>query len=501
MNDSDYDYKCPLGEKFEINDYLTTTDDSAKRTRWITIVLVVATVIIFVGFYNSTIFSWVYHRLVNNYDSEYITTVNTLKDNPRPLLDPFFDKYDFVNFKDFVCRIGSESGVGGLSSGSARDATRPLSRYIFDKFNHKSQNLILDECRQEKFAEVPSDLLQKNVFIDLNILLKDKFLFTQETSQSFALRDETKSYLNLKNNTALPADKFTNSDLIRANRLFLEDVYQQTEKDGLYHSRDIVSIDGDDGGNILSPTEKRRMHRQYETVRAYIDNVQYIKIPFFGIAIDVNDLGVVGGFSLVIILLLFRFSLSREIKNLNISFKESFMHGKLCEFYHSLAMRQVLTVPNMEGETRNEALAIGSKVICLLPLAVMGFGIFYDWYSVYKLGIFEYRFVRHLLYIETIFLFLVGWLSLRCLERQIHVDTIWNDYWVIMKSKKSKDVLLDNGFDKSDDEKLKRIVKIRLKRETEDEGRWLFNLIKWFPPYVWFLSKEILKVFYKKKRR
>lgn len=506
-------YNSTLGDNFEINEYLKTTEDAALRTRWITIILVVATVIVFVGFYNSTKLSWAYYRLISVYDNESISGVNTSKDQPYPLLDVFFGDNDFVDMKVFACRIYKEGNLMEGSQEFAQNKTARLSKYLFVSFNHKTKNLLTTECIQETRL---SDSLKNSLTRDLDRVLKDKFLFDEKLAGNITLRPETKKYLELKKSrekqtpvveraeeekkTSFNEEKgkLPISDLIIANRLFLEDAFPVSEnasetKDGIFQSRNIVPTDVGDESGGLSPIEKRRLHRQYETVRAYVDNIQYIKIPFFGIAIDVNDLGLIGGASLTIILLLFRFSLSREIKNLNVSFKESFFHNQLSVFYHTLAMRQVLTVPNMDGETRNEALSICSKIVCLLPLFVMAFGVVYDIISVGWLQIYEYRFVNWILYGEIGLLIFIARLSLKCVERQVHIDDIWDDYWQIIKSGKSADILMDSTFDLSQDNEMKRIVNIRLKRETNETGWWLFNLIKRFPGYFWYLVKLIVE--------
>lgn len=101
-----------------------------------------------------------------------------------------------------------------------------------------------------------------------------------------------------------------------------------------------------------------------------------------------NDLAPIGGLSLIIILLLMRFSLSREIKNLNVSFREARHHSQLCHFYHALAMRQVLTVPEMKGEKQNWWLVKASQFVFILPVSVFSLGVFYDYWSTFRYGLF-----------------------------------------------------------------------------------------------------------------
>ena len=63
-----------IGDTFDIEKSAELVDDATQRTRWITIVLVAATVIIFIGFYNSRRESWAQHRLETIYNNEYIAS-------------------------------------------------------------------------------------------------------------------------------------------------------------------------------------------------------------------------------------------------------------------------------------------------------------------------------------------------------------------------------------------------------------------------------------------
>lgn len=219
------------------------------------------------------------------------------------------------------------------------------------------------------------------------------------------------------------------------------------------------------------PTTKEkddyRNRLREEVVRAYVDNVRFIKLPFFGIAIDVNDLGVIGGMGLFMIMLVMRFSLSREVKNLNVSFREAFYAEKLKQFYHALAMRQVFTVPEMLGERRNRWLAIAPKIVCILPPAVLTLGIGYDHYSIIWHNIYGYFEVIYLMIFETIILIpAIWWISLVCLERQFHIDEIWDDFWKIICTGKTSEVLLDESTTKTSE--INSILDKRLTIYQED---------------------------------
>lgn len=91
----------------------------------------------------------------------------------------------------------------------------------------------------------------------------------------------------------------------------------------------------------------------YDHLRKYVENLERVRtdkvlsvtVPFFGIVFDINDLGMFAGITFAIALLLFRFSLIRELRNVRLVFKQAqtVEHLELC--YNMLSMQQVLTIP------------------------------------------------------------------------------------------------------------------------------------------------------------
>jgi len=124
--------------------------------------------------------------------------------------------------------------------------------------------------------------------------------------------------------------------------------------------------------------------------RTRIERVVNVSIPFFGGAFDVNDLGVFAGASFIIILLLFRFSLFRELRNVRLVFKTAKTVEQLELCYNRLAMQQVLTNP---------------------PPLDMPFG--KAWHSGFKLRARFWDNVSNLLIILPLF---------------AHIMIFWNDY-------------------------------------------------------------------------
>ena len=218
-----------------------------------------------------------------------------------------------------------------------------------------------------------------------------------------------------------------------------------------------------------TPADKFRAELQQATVKAYVENVRFVRAPFFGVAFDVNDLGVIGGIGLIIILLAMRYSLSREIKNLNVSLREAIHHDQLSAFYHALAMRQVFTVPHMKGEKRNMWLAASSRVICIFPAGVFFLGVAYDYYSTLRLGVYSVKVVTPALIVETVWLILIVYLALRCWERKSHIDDVWQRHWDRMEGHKSAVIRLDKDLVQefgSDEEVNRALRSLRQRPET-----------------------------------
>lgn len=113
-------------------------------------------------------------------------------------------------------------------------------------------------------------------------------------------------------------------------------------------------------------------------VNTYTESAYTIRLPFFGASFDMNDLGIVGGIGFAIILLLVRFTLSREFENLKEAFAAAKSREQIVEFYKLLSMRQVLTIPPMRDRKPSAAMIVAPRVLCVLPLIVHGAVIVHD---------------------------------------------------------------------------------------------------------------------------
>lgn len=115
---------------------------------------------------------------------------------------------------------------------------------------------------------------------------------------------------------------------------------------------------------------------------SYVNSSYTIRVPFFGITFDVNDLAPVGGLFFTILLTLYLFSLRRERDNLIISFAMAKKNSKLNELYNLLAMRQVLLVPPSIVEenqlTEERFLTKAPQYLPFFPFLVLLLIIFHD---------------------------------------------------------------------------------------------------------------------------
>ena len=77
----------------------------------------------------------------------------------------------------------------------------------------------------------------------------------------------------------------------------------------------------DDTNFEITDTSKAWQEFRQSYYKAYIDNALNIKIPFFGVAFDINDLGLFSGIGLSAIFILLYMSLGNEISCLGLAFR------------------------------------------------------------------------------------------------------------------------------------------------------------------------------------
>jgi hypothetical protein len=175
---------------------------------------------------------------------------------------------------------------------------------------------------------------------------------------------------------------------------------------------------------------KERYRYFYEAVaRSYVDNELSVKVPLFGFSVDANDLGIVGGIAFIVILIMYRYSITREVGNLRIARNEARRLGQFAEFYNVLAMRQVFTIPPSDTITASPLLVAGPKLICALPLAVHTTVMVHDMRTNGIGAMISEVHNFFLLGFElAAFVALVALTSM-AITRHLRIDAVWREWW------------------------------------------------------------------------
>jgi hypothetical protein len=168
--------------------------------------------------------------------------------------------------------------------------------------------------------------------------------------------------------------------------------------------------------------------------KSYVDNSYYIRVPFFGFALDANDIGVFAGIAFCIIALMMRFALAREIENLRASFRRVTNMHDLYEFYTLLSMRQVFTVPETELVKRSAFSWLAPKAVWLAPVCIEALVALHD-YQTNVVG--QEIDDIHTLVILWSNALLVGLVLLFCfsvIRRMFVMDRLWDNCWAALQN-------------------------------------------------------------------
>jgi hypothetical protein len=199
---------------------------------------------------------------------------------------------------------------------------------------------------------------------------------------------------------------------------------------------------------------EKRMMRDKLQVTQYAQNLEQtrtgnillIHIPLAGGVFDVNTLGLWGGFTFAVILLVFRLSLWREYNNLKMTFNITKPdHLEYC--YLSLAMQQVLTVPpplakrrQATREQSDKSPAIGrrlrlppkpwgkaTQLLYFPPVFIQTLIILNDQKTKPIGDIFSPTLTAISIWISVAFLLLMVLLTANCLRLSRAIDHLWRN--------------------------------------------------------------------------
>ena len=150
-------------------------------------------------------------------------------------------------------------------------------------------------------------------------------------------------------------------------------------------------------------------------------------MPVLGINFDINDLGILGGFTLIVLLVWVNYSVWHQSTNLNIAFdfakqlEKKGEAGLLYHTYQNLAMRQVLTIPPKPASIRSSKedrikvwIQKVSKLLYALPLTVQTIEVAHDWDTLDLGRLTNPSSTNIVLIAEALFLALILVLTLTC---------------------------------------------------------------------------------------
>jgi len=192
-------------------------------------------------------------------------------------------------------------------------------------------------------------------------------------------------------------------------------------------------------------TDERYRSLQGAITRAYVDNALAVRVPFFGITFDINDLGLIAGFAFITVLTLLRFGIRTETVSLRLAFKAATEVARgdrrqLETFYDLLAMRQVFTLPPLEDArthwvaSRPRVLRMIPKLICFLPVAVYSLVAVHDYATLSVGSAISPLHARILLAYTAVFWLVIVALSLWCFLRLVTIDELWEEYWLAVRA-------------------------------------------------------------------
>jgi hypothetical protein len=270
-----------MSEGIELKDHLETSTNAAQRVRTTTIILAVATVLLFAGYINSIDSSWIRARTVKLEDPQSVYTKRILKK-----ID-----YEILSLSCKEPDISIEKTYCG-----------DVEKYMIDANDEGITSFV-----QKKWE-------------DLQTLSHGITVFSPVRSETDIAREEWRersvetawNWYGQNKDKACPA-------AIELKRLF-----------------DLREL-------------KYRTFYEYFAKNA-AENLYLVKIPFFNVAFDINDLSLVGGFGLLIIMILLRLGIRNYIIALKIGFKFALRSNQAADFYEVLGSRQLFVFPKFRDK-------------------------------------------------------------------------------------------------------------------------------------------------------
>jgi hypothetical protein len=298
-----------LADGLNIKDYLETATDAAKRVRTTIIILVVATVLLFSGFLNSFELSWMHLRL-----QQY-------QDRNSPISRSILD----IEYKN--------------DDGNVNDEPKILKWKIIKL---SPQDLKLDQILSSAYKNF-SDLLFNSE--PKKIKARDVVLITDNDLEGNPIEFQIPTFIRYREEISIADKKITISTKNISDTTFTE-IKDETNKQQL-------KLFFDDLKSEKKYREELLKQKFSNLQKSVIENSYIIKLPFFGVSFDINDLGFLGGLGIVIILSMLRLSLKTYILSLRIGIKAARKHNVESQFYDLLASRQLFAFPTLKDENQS----------------------------------------------------------------------------------------------------------------------------------------------------
>jgi hypothetical protein len=163
--------------------------------------------------------------------------------------------------------------------------------------------------------------------------------------------------------------------------------------------------------------------RGYERLRMERD---VVRVPFFGVEVETNDVMLFSGFTLLVGLLWLRLSLMRELRNLKLVFKRAREAKKVRLCYELLAMQQVLSNPPVYGQEDPKAWNLIPKLLFLVPLISYSPLLWSNYASAFRFMLFDISSAPDMVF-STAFLVSICVLTLQCIKDSLKIDKVWKE--------------------------------------------------------------------------
>lgn len=305
----------------DIRSFVESQIVASNRSRNVLLILSTASVLAFVGFWNSKPVSWMNSRIdVLSQDLEYLKGRKSIIEKEAALAESKAKCSDEQKARESSTTAPSTPGP------SNRNAIKPLAPVKTPQAN--------PACSPDLMTRLQSDIDRERNFV-------------------------------------------INGDEYAAARAYYHD-YELTSKNSLFEGHSTLALD-----DLLLKTEEGLR----TTLRNRRDNVLSLRIPFFGIGFDINDLSLISGITFTIILIWLRLSLWTELNSTQQVFERVDVKDlkEVKDYYEYLGTRQVFTIPlsfdeqlKKYGERQWRLMLI---LLIALPVAMQGLLLANDLYT------------------------------------------------------------------------------------------------------------------------